>query len=310
MSLPRVLIVGSANADLVTRVPRCPKPGESIIGRDFATIPGGKGANQAVAAVRLGAHASFIGCVGADPLGHMLRDSLHAAGVETMYLDQHPTAPTGVAVIFVADDGQNGIVVTPGANFGVTEANVLALEPIFRGADAVLAQLEIPLDAVVAALTLAKRSGALAVLDAGPAQQVDDALLRAADIVSPNETEAEAMTGVVIRTLDDARTAAERLRARGADRVVLKLGALGAYYLGPDGECHVPAFAIEPVDTVAAGDAFTAALAIAWRTMERPEALRFANAAGALAALKHGAQPSMPARADVEAFLQTGKTLP
>lgn len=305
MQLPakRIVVIGSANIDLVTRVPRSPKPGESLIGRSFMTVTGGKGANQAVAAARLGASTVFVGCVGNDAFGVMQRESLAAAGVDVSHVKTHPSEPTGTAVILVADEGQNSIVVTPAANYGLTPEDVAALEPVIAGADAVLLQLEIPLETVEAALRIARKYQVLSVLDAGPAQRVPESLLALADIVSPNETEAEAMTGMAVDSPESARAAAARLQEMGAKDVVMKLGARGALHVSND-DCLLPAFQIEPVDTTAAGDAFTAALTLAWGTLGREGALRFANAAGALAATVAGAQPSMPTRAAVEAFLR------
>jgi ribokinase len=305
MTAPNILIVGSANIDLVTRVPRCPKAGESLIGSSFTTICGGKGANQAVAAARLGATTHFAGCVGDDAFGAMQRDALSAEGIDLTHLKIHAEEPTGTAVILVAEEGQNSIVVTPSANYGFTPDDVAALEPTFATLDAVLLQLEIPLESVEATLDLARQCSVLSILDAGPAQKVPEALVQKADIVSPNETEAEAMTGIVVASVDDAQKAAARLRDMGAGEVVVKLGAQGAFYLGGEAY-HVPAFTVDAVDTVAAGDAFTAALAMALAegAMPRRDAITFANAAGALAATVHGAQPSMPARAAVEAFLE------
>ena len=304
MSNPRLLVVGSANMDLVAGVPRSPKPGESLIGSSFKTVPGGKGANQAVAAARLGAHTYFAGCVGNDAFGDMLRGTLAESGVDVSYLRTHPTQPTGTAVILVAETGQNSIVVVPSANYGVTPQDIAALEPLFARLDAVLMQLEIPLETVEATLDLARRAGVLSILDAGPAQQVPESILKKADIVSPNETEAEAITGIAVQSLKDAERAADRLLSMGAREVVLKLGAGGALYRGAE-SIHVPAFPITPVDTTAAGDAFTAALGYVWKAMPHRDAIRFANAAGALAATVAGAQPSMPTRAAVEAFLHS-----
>lgn len=299
----RLLIIGSANADLVTRVPRCPKPGESLVGSSFATLPGGKGANQAVAASRLGAVTRFAGCVGNDALGEMLRHSLTSAGVDIAHLKTHPAEPTGTAVILVEDSGQNAIVVTPAANYGILPGDLKSLEPVFRESDVVLLQLETPLETVDAALDMARFTGVMSILDAGPAQRVAPELIRKADIVSPNETETEAITGIAIRSHDDAANAATALQKMGAREVVLKLGSLGCFYAGPD-RLYVPAFDVDAVDTTAAGDAFTAALALNWNVMPKFDALRFANAAGALAATRPGAQPSMPALKEVEQFLK------
>lgn len=298
-----IVVVGSANMDLVARVPRCPRPGESLLGESFATVPGGKGANQAVAAARLGADVTFIGCVGADAFGEALLASLNAEGVDTSRVLLHPRAVTGIAMIQVDAAGQNSIVVVPGANLELSGAHIEKSKEAFKRADAMLVQLEIGVGAIEAALDVARETGTRSVLDAGPPRDVPVALLAKADIVSPNETETHALTGIEIHTMDDAKTAAAKLRDAGCREVVLKLGARGAYYLGHE-EFYAPAFAIEAVDTVAAGDAFTAAFALRWGAGTIADTLRFANAAGALAALKPGAQSAMPRVHEVEAFLR------
>ncbi|HOZ46368.1 MAG TPA: ribokinase [Candidatus Hydrogenedentes bacterium] len=302
MTASRILVIGSANIDLVAHAPHCVRPGESLIGRAFETVCGGKGANQAVAAARLGASTYFAGCVGNDAFGEMQRRSLAEAGVDVSHLKSHPNKPTGTALICVADDGQNSIVVVPSANLELRPADIDAVGALFAEMDAVLLQLEIPLDTVQAALDMARRYGVVSILDAGPAQAVPEAIVRAADVVSPNETEAEAMTGITVDSIEHAREAAEALSDLGAREVVIKLGAQGALYHGHE-TFHVPAFRVSPVDTTAAGDAFTAALALNWRSLPRREALRVANAVGALATTAAGAQPSMPTRDAVERFL-------
>ena len=297
-----ILVVGSANIDLVAQAPRCPKAGESLIGSSFRTVCGGKGANQAVAAARLGAATWFAGCVGADAFGEMQRAALSEAGVDVTYLKTDPVEPTGTALICVADSGQNSIVVVPSANGGMRPADVEALRPLMAGLDAVVLQLEIPIETVEATLELARSCGVVSILDAGPAQPIGEDLLRKADVVSPNETEAEAMTGITVTTPDDAKEAAARLVDMGAREAVMKLGRAGALYFGDD--CFLePAFSVTAVDTTAAGDAFTAALALHWRTRPHRDAIRFANATGALATTVAGAQPSMPTREAVDAFL-------
>ena len=304
MSAPTIAVIGSANMDLVTRLMRCPRPGETLLGKSFTTAPGGKGANQAVAAARLGAQVRFVGRVGRDVFGEKLRGNLAAEGIDVTHLETTDEAASGTAVIFVADEGQNSIVVTPGANHCFRPADLEALESQMGDVDAVLLQLEIPLDTVEAALALARRHGVLSVLDAGAAQQVPPSIIQLSDVVSPNETEAEAITGIAVTGIDDAREAASKILEMGAREVVMKLGSRGALYMGDDW-FHVPAYPVTPVDTVAAGDAFTAALTIAWRSqLHKRDALRYANAAGALATLNPGAQDAMPRRAEVNAFLE------
>ncbi|MEA3364856.1 MAG: ribokinase [Candidatus Hydrogenedentes bacterium] len=301
--MAKILIVGSANIDLVTRVSRVPKPGETLIGQSFDTVSGGKGANQATAAARLDAETWFAGCVGNDAFGEMQQRNMAAEGINLTYLKVHPTEPTGTAVILVAEEGQNSIVVTPAANMGITPEDIEGMARVFESIDTVLVQLEIPLQTVEATLDMARRYGVLSIVDAGPAQQVPDAIIKKADIISPNETEAEAITGVHIQSVDDARKAGAELLERGARRAVVKLGAMGALYIDDKEWVHVPAFSIAPVDSTAAGDAFTAALALAWKEQRPSDAIEFANAAGALATTVAGAQPSMPTRAAVENFL-------
>lgn len=305
MSTPRILVVGSANIDLVTRVPHCPRPGETLLGRDFATVLGGKGANQAVAAARLGGQVSFAGCVGDDAFGGLQRAGLAAEGIDLTYLRTDPTQPTGTAVILVAEEGQNAIVVTPGANFAWTPADAAALDPAIAAADVVLLQLEVPVAVVDAVLDRARAHGVLSILDIGSDQAIAQEILAKADVVSPNETEIEHLTGIAIHTMEDAHAAAAKLCAMGVREVVLKLGARGALYVG-DETYHAAPFTVNAVDTTAAGDAFTGALAVVWERLPRQEALRFANAAGALAATVFGAQPAMPTRAALNALLANG----
>lgn len=302
--MPRrnILVVGSANMDLVMRVRRLPKPGETLMAHGFMTAHGGKGANQAVAAARLGGRVAFIGTVGEDAFGNTQREGLAAEGINLDHLRVDPQQPTGVAQILIADSGDNMIVVAPSANHSLTPEVLASLRPAFEAAEVVITQLEIPLETVEAALHLARASGAVSILDVGSAIPVPSAMVAAADIISPNETEAEALTGIAVDSVAAAREAGERLRAMGAAHVVMKLGARGCLYLGNE-EHHLPAFAINAVDSTAAGDAFTAALGVAWGQVSVEEALRVANAAGALAATVAGAQPSMPTLAAVRHFL-------
>jgi len=304
MQQRKVLVIGSANMDLVTRIERQPRPGETLIGRSFATVTGGKGANQAVAAARLGGEVAFLGCVGDDAFGAQQRESLAAAGVDIRHLKVHPTEATGTAVILVADEGQNVIIIAPGANAGLEPEDIFAAQDLIGAADVVLLQLELRPETVLAALEIALDVGVLSVLDAGPAQALDPRMLRMAAVVSPNETEAEDISGLPVQTLDEARAAAAHIRGLGAREVVLKLEGRGALYFGGGETLLSPPFDVDVVDTTAAGDAFTAALALCWGLLPTPDALRFANAAGALAVTRPGAQPAMPSREAVDSFLR------
>ncbi|GJM27324.1 MAG: ribokinase [Phycisphaerae bacterium] len=304
----KILVVGSANIDLVTRVPRCPKPGESLVGTSFTTVPGGKGANQAVAAARLGAETTFVGCVGDDAFGAMLRKNLEREGVNVDHVKMHPAESTGTACIYVMDDGNNAIVVTPAANHGLSSSDIEALRPVIAAHDVVLTQLEIPLETVETLLRVSRDMGVFSILDAGPVRDTPIELLRLAGLVSPNETETEAFTGAPIRSEHDAAVAAERFHASGTETLVIKLGARGALLSMAGVQHYEPAFAVNAIDTVAAGDAFTAALALVWSDGTPARALQFANAAGALATTKTGAQDAMPTRQAIEQFLMESST--
>jgi len=260
-----------------------------------------------VAAARLGVSTALIGRVGRDQFGDVLLEGLSAEGVNITHVGRDHEAASGVALILVEPDGQNSIVVAAGANGKLTPEHLDAASSLFAWADAVLVQLEVPPATVERALQLARQGGALAVLDAGPARALPGEVLRAADIVSPNESEARAITGIEVADAADARKAAARLREMGARTVVLKLGGQGAYLASDEMQLHAPAFPVEPVDTAAAGDAFTAALAVAVAGgRPLPEAVRYANAAGAAATLRFGAQPSMPTPADIAQVIQGG----
>jgi ribokinase len=303
---PRLLVVGSANMDLIVRCCQAPRPGETIHGDEFSMAHGGKGANQAVACSRLDAQTTFVGRVGNDDFGRALRAALENEGVNVGSLRADLGAATGVAVIILEPSGQNRIIVIGGANLRLDDEDVAAARKALKRTDALLMQLETPLPVVAAVAQAARELSVLTVLDAGAAtlEAASSGLIGLADVVSPNEAEAEALTGIAVRDLGSAKRAATRLRELGGRDVVMKLGALGAYWLGKGGEGEFPAFPITPVDTTAAGDAFTASLAVSLAGgVPMPEAVRRANAAGALACLTLGAQPSMPTAAEIDAFL-------
>lgn len=278
--------------DLVLRVPRFPVAGETLAGGDLELHAGGKGANQACAAAKLGGTVIFIGCVGRDAFGERLTASLQDAGVQTGHLRKADRA-TGCASIYVTAEGQNSIVISPGANADVSAADVQVALADLTCDDLVLLQLEIPLETVLSALEVAKVVGATTILDPAPAQNLSAALLRLVSILTPNETEA----GVVLE--------------RGAGAVILKLGASGCQIQEASGCIAVRGFAVNAVDTTAAGDVFNGALAVGLAEgLTMAAAARFANAAAAISVTRAGAQTSIPARAEVDAFLHShdGKT--
>ena len=304
---PRVLVVGSINMDLIARCKRAPREGETIHGETFHTAPGGKGANQAVACARLGGATHMVGRVGGDEFGRSLRLGLAESGVDVEHVGVDPQTSSGVAVILLEETGRNRIIVIAGANWRVGDDEVRAAGDLLSRADVVLMQFEVPLAVVKAVAEAAREKEVLSVLDAGAATPAaaEMGLPGLVDVISPNETEAETLTGVKIHGLPEARRAAEALREMGAREVVLKLGEQGAYWMGTAGEGHFPAFPVEPVDTTAAGDAFTGCLSVALAGgAAMHEAIARANAAGALACLTLGAQPSMPTAEAVDAFLQ------
>lgn len=304
----QLTVVGSLNVDLIVRAPHIPRPGETILGGDLHVVAGGKGANQAVAAARLGARVSMIGCVGGDVFAATLQESLDAARVERTHVRVDPGAATGSALIVVEDSGQNSIVVAPGANLRLSPADLDAAQDTIATAGLLLLQLEIRLETVLHAIALGRAHGVRIILNPAPAQPLPMATWPLVDIVVPNETELGPLTGLPVASLDDAATAARQLLSWGARTVLVTLGESGALLAGAAGLQHFPAFDVTPLDTTAAGDAFVGALAVALaegRPLE--EAIRWGNAAGALATTRLGAQPSLPARPAVECLLRNGR---
>jgi len=298
-----VVVFGSINMDLVVRTPRLPTPGETLTGHTFFTAPGGKGANQAVACARLGVPTRMVGRVGDDLFGEQLRASLRSFGVQDDGVLTTP-GPSGVALIAVDDTAENTIVIVPGANGAVSIADIPRLERALDGARALLLQLEVPIETVVAAARAAHTRGVTVILDPAPALPLPDELYALADIITPNEHEAATLTGIAVRDDQGAIAAARALIARGARRVAIKLGARGALTADTEGEQFWSPFTVTPVDTVAAGDAFNGGLAVALsegRSFD--EAIRWGLAAGALSVTRHGAQPSMPERNEVLTLL-------
>lgn len=299
-----VVVVGSLNMDLVVRAPRIPAPGETLLGGEFHTVPGGKGANQAVAAARLGARVSMVGRLGADDFATQLLANLEADGIDHSAVIQDASTTTGVALIVVADDGQNSIVVASGANMQVTPDDVDAAAETIAAADVLLLQLEIPLDAVQRAAEIAHEHGVPVVLNPAPARDLPADLLSRVDVLIPNESETALLTGLPVDTGAELEAAARALLDRGISTAILTLGARGAMLATGSSVELIPTFEVQPVDTTAAGDAFVAGFSVALAEGKPvAEAVRWGNAAGALAVTRMGAQTSLPRRAELEQLL-------
>jgi len=301
-----IVVVGSLNADLVVRTPHFPAPGETTTGTAFAVYPGGKGANQAVAAARLGGRVVMVGRVGSDDHGRLLRSSLMAAGVEADAVVDDEDAATGVAVITIDASGQNQIVLAPGANRRLRPDDVEAQRALIESAVVLLLQLEVPPETVEAAARIAHRAGVAVVLDPAPARHEALALLPSVDFVTPNESELRALVGAPPGPTgpEEAALLARSLLPEGARCVIAKLGDAGALAVSAEGEWAWPAPRVDVVDTTAAGDAWNGAFAVALAEGRVPrDAGPFANAAAALSVTRAGAQPSMPTRVEVEQFL-------
>ena len=295
--------------DLVCQVPRLPVSGETILGTDFMTVPGGKGANQAVAVARLGAPSRLVGRIGQDGFGEELVTSLQAAGVHAQGILADAAAKTGIAAIALDAQGHNHIIVIPGANGQINTSDVERLAQPFCSGEWLLMQLEIPLQAVVEAARSARAGQVRVMLDPAPAQPLPDALYPLIDVLTPNQGEAAQLVGFEVNTVSHAAAAARELRQRGVDTVIITLGDQGVWVDSPDGEFHQAAFAVEVIDTVAAGDAFNGSLAVAL-SEHQPlhEAVAFAAATAALCVSKSGAQAAMPERSQVHALLDASPT--
>lgn len=326
-----IIVIGSLNMDLVARVSRMPEKGETLTGSDFHTIPGGKGANQAVAAGKLGAKVAMVGRVGRDGFGEELAQNLNRCGVRTEGVKADGEAPTGVALVTVDDHAENSIVVIPGANGRCQASDVDAAEDLIAGAGVVMLQLEVPLEVVERAAEVAGRHGVPVMLDPAPARPLPDHLWPKVAFVTPNEGEATALTGIQVTDVMSAGKAGEWFLSRGAKTAIVKLGARGAVICatgetvrnetvrnetgrneteqtGTDryGAEHVPGYPVKAIDTTAAGDAFAGGLARALvNGASLREAVEFANAVGALSTTRLGAQASMPSLTEVEEFLKT-----
>jgi len=300
----RILVLGSSNVDLIVKVPRFHEPGETIIGENLVTVFGGKGANQAIASKRLGGKVTFITKLGEDHYGQTYRAYLIKNGLGRKSILNDKELPTGIALIELNPKGENRIIVSPGANGSLSENNLEKLRSLWKGINLFVTQLEIPLPTVRMGLRIAKDHGALTLLNPSPPIRLTSSMLSLIDFLVPNELEAQYLTGLRMKRKEDVRKMAKRLLDMGPRNVVITLGPKGLFFKNRTEEMWMDAFRVKVVDTTAAGDAFIGALACGLSD-NRPirEVLRLANGAGALAATKLGAQPSLPLRKEVEVFL-------
>jgi len=301
----KIVVVGSSNTDLIIRVPHIPAPGETILGGKFVTAAGGKGANQAVAAARAGGVVTFVAKVGDDHYGQDALAGFRRDGIDVTHVTTDKRAPSGLAMIFVAANGENCIAVADGANGRFSPADVKRAAGAIRSAGMLLLQLEIPLETVCAATGLAARQGVPVILNPAPARSLPDDLLEKVTLLTPNESECELLTGIKVTSEAAAAKAANVLLARGVRTVIITMGKRGAYMATGKERRLVPGFEVEPLDTTAAGAVFNGALAVALAEgTELLQAVRFAHAAAALSVTKVGAQSSAPKRREVDKFLR------
>jgi ribokinase len=302
--MENIVVIGSSNTDMIVQTPHIPKPGETILGGTFSTAAGGKGANQAVSCARAGGRVTFVARVGMDMFGDQALQGFRADGINVDHVGQDPAAPSGVALIIVDEQGENSIAVASGANGNLSVADVEAAQGAINSAGIVLMQLEVPIETVEAGARMAQAQGARVILNPAPAQALSDALLQNVTILTPNETEAQMLTGIAVQDEAGAQEAAELLHQKGVDVVIITLGAAGAYVHADDFKGMVSGFEVEPVDTTAAGDTFNGTLAVALAEgMSLEQAVIFAHAAAALSVTKLGAQPSAPDRKAIDQFL-------
>jgi len=304
MKTGKLVVLGSINADHILNINHFPQPGETVIGKQYTLAFGGKGANQAVAAGRSGADISFIACVGDDDIGERVRKQLASDHIDTQSIEAIKDSTTGVALIFVNAEGENVIGIDAGANKDVTPEYLDRYKQQVIGASALLMQLESPLETVIAAAKIAKDNDTQVILNPAPACELPDELLARVDMITPNETEAEKLTGIKVDSNEDAARAAKALHDKGIATVIITLGSKGVW-LSQNGEGKLVAgFRVKAVDTIAAGDTFNGALVTALlEGKPMDSAVRFAHAAAAIAVTRPGAQPSVPWRKEIDDFL-------
>jgi ribokinase len=300
-----ITVIGSSNTDMIIKVPRLPKPGETVLGGKFSTAPGGKGANQAVAAARSGGNVTFVARVGDDIFGEQALKGFKEDGINTDFIIKDKDAPSGIAEIFVSEDGENSIAVALGANLNLSVYDVIAAKEAILASDILLMQLEIPLKTVQYAAKLAFDNGVRVILNPAPGQPLPIEILKTISILTPNETEAAMLTGIKIEDEGAAEDAGRILMSKGVNKVIITIGKKGALILDSSGSELVGGFKVHAIDTTAAGDIFNGALAVALAEKKNIwEAVKFGNAAAALSVTKLGAQPSAPKRKNILEFLK------
>lgn len=303
-----ILVIGSFMMDLVVRTPRAPQNGETIIGTSFSQFPGGKGANQAVAAARLGGDVTMVGKVGNDPFGDEALATIANENINIDYFLRDDKLSTGVGSVTLEADGNNRIIVVPGANMNYLSSDLEGIKDIIKKSDLLIVQLEMDLKMTEDAVAYAAANNVPVILNPAPAQELSDELLANVTYLTPNETEAEILTGIKVETDDDAVRAGKALLNKGVKNVVMTLAEKGCLVLNENGPIFVPGFPVTPVDTVAAGDSFNGALAVGIvNGIPLEENVRYANAVGALTVSKEGAIPSLPYAKDVEKFMKEYK---
>ncbi len=304
MTEPKICVVGSSNMDLISKIPRLPKMGETLVGHYFHMGCGGKGANQAVMAARMGAQVTMVTRLGRDPLGEITLKNYQEMGIDTRYVFFDEERFSGVAPILVDDEGRNMIVIVPGANDGLSPEDARQAQEAILAADVVVCQLEVPIETTIEAFRIAKEGGVRTIFNPAPGQPLPGELLALSDIAAPNETETEIITGLSVETLEEAEVAAQKLREMGAEVAIITLGERGALLVDDQGATHVPAVETRAVDTTGAGDAFIGSLAyFLARGKALREAIERANAVAAISVTKVGTQVSFPWREEIEHLL-------